>query len=60
MQLPEAFLSRMQALIGDDLAAYQAAMETQPRRALRVNTLKISPAELLVKIPSLEKNGPVR
>ena len=57
MQLPEAFLSRMQALIGDDLAAYQAAMETQPRRALRVNTLKISPEELLVKIPSLEKTG---
>jgi len=39
--LPEAFLQRMQSLLGDsEFAAYLAAMERQPRRALRVNLLK--------------------
>lgn len=44
MQLPAAYLNRMQTQLGGDFAAYLRAMEQPPRRALRVNTLKISPA----------------
>ena len=39
--LPEAFLSRMRAQLGEaEFEAYLAAMRKQSRRALRVNTLK--------------------
>ncbi len=39
--LPEAFLTRMRAQLGEsEFAAYLAAMEEKPRRALRVNLLK--------------------
>ena len=42
--LPEEFLMRMKAQLGeDDFAAYLRAMDERPRRALRVNTLKITP-----------------
>ena len=42
--LPEEFLARMKAQLGeDDFAAYLRAMDERPRRALRVNTLKITP-----------------
>jgi len=42
MQLPEAFLLRMQTQLGkEEYAAYLAAMDEQRPRALRVNTLKI-------------------
>ena len=43
MDLPEAFLNRMKTQLGGDFAAYLRAMEEPPRRALRVNTLKIQP-----------------
>ena len=44
--LPEAFLSRMRAELGDAaFADYLAAMELQPRRALRVNLLKTTAEE---------------
>ena len=40
-RLPQAYLERMKTQLGEDgLAAYLLAMETAPRRALRVNTLK--------------------
>ncbi len=41
--LPEAFLARMRAQLGEaGFAAYLAAMEEKPKRALRVNLLKTS------------------
>ena len=47
--LPEAYQNRMRALLGADYPAYLAAMERPSRRALRVNTLKIS-AEAFVHL----------
>ena len=41
-RLPKAFLARMESQLGDGYAAYLGAMEASPRRALRVNTLKIA------------------
>ena len=42
--LPEEFLARMRAQLGEEqFAAYLGAMDERPRRALRVNTLKLSP-----------------
>ena len=39
--LPEAYLTRMRAQLGEsEFAAYLAAMEESPKRALRVNLLK--------------------
>ncbi len=43
--LPEAFLTRMQSQLGAAFSAYLAAMEQSPKRALRVNTLKILPKD---------------
>lgn len=44
MQLPPLFLSRMQTLLGEELAAFLAAYERPLRRGLRVNTLKLPTA----------------
>ncbi|NLI53485.1 MAG: hypothetical protein GX417_04090 [Clostridiales bacterium] len=42
--LPEAYLARMRAELGEaEFAAYLRAMDEQPKRALRVNTLKSTP-----------------
>lgn len=41
-RLPEAFQKRMQSQLGDAYPAYLAAMEQPARRALRINTLKIT------------------
>ena len=46
MKLPDAFLNRMRRQLGGDFPAYVRAMEQTPRRALRVNTLKIAPEAL--------------
>ena len=43
MRLPEAFVKRMEEDLGGGFAAYFSAMQQAPRRALRVNTLKIAP-----------------
>ena len=40
--LPELFLERMQRLLGDEYAAFAAALEQSPVSGLRVNTLKLS------------------
>lgn len=47
MKLPEAYLNRMRRQLGDAFPAYLDAMAQSPRRALRVNTLKITPGALL-------------
>ncbi len=42
--LPEEFLAQMRAQLGEEqFAAYLRAMDEHPRRALRVNMLKLSP-----------------
>src|ERR1035437_261335 len=43
--LPELFLERMQRLLGDEYAAFAAALEQSPVSALRVNTLKLNPTQ---------------
>jgi NOL1/NOP2/sun family putative RNA methylase len=43
--LPELFLERMQHLLGDEYAAFAAALEQSPVSALRVNTLKLNPGQ---------------
>ena len=40
MNLPEAFLARMRTLLGEEYKSYLAAMEEQPLRGIRLNTLK--------------------
>ena len=43
MELPQAFLTRMRAQLGETgFTAYLAAMDRPVRRALRVNTLKLT------------------
>ncbi len=42
-RLPNEFLARMRTQLGGGYAAYLRAMHDVPRRALRVNTLKIAP-----------------
>ena len=51
LNLPESFLARMQAQLGDAFSSYLAAMQEPPRAALRVNTLKISPDALVRLFP---------
>jgi 16S rRNA C967 or C1407 C5-methylase (RsmB/RsmF family)/NOL1/NOP2/fmu family ribosome biogenesis protein len=43
--IPPLFLQRMQTLLGRDYAAFAATFEQPPRSGLRVNTLKLAPAE---------------
>ena len=46
--LPEAFLSRMRAQLGEtEFIAYRIAMEEKPKRALRVNLLKTTAEDFL-------------
>ncbi len=46
MELPAEYLARMRLALGDAYGAYLAEMERPPRRALRVNTIKIAPHAL--------------
>ena len=45
IQLPEAFVKRMQCLLGEEYNDYLSALEKPPVRAFRVNTDKISLSE---------------
>lgn len=47
MKLPEAFLNRMEALLGDELEAFLNSYEDPRFYGLRVNTLKISVEDFL-------------
>lgn len=42
MNLPEEFLKRMKAQLGENFPAFLNSYEREPERAVRVNTLKIS------------------
>lgn len=45
MQLPEKFLSRMKETLGDGYDAFLNSYARPPFKAIRVNTLKITPTE---------------
>lgn len=51
MQLPAQFVKRMQERLGSEFPAFLASYETAPQKGLRVNTLKISPAEFSRRVP---------
>ena len=42
MQLPVAYIEEMKSLLGADYAPYEASLTKESRRAIRVNTAKIS------------------
>ena len=50
---PEAFLRRMEAQLGSDFAAFCAALQEQPKKALHINSIKTDRAELseLLNLP---------
>lgn len=45
MRAQDAFLDNMQQLLGDEFAAFRAGFDEPGRVGLRVNTLKVSPAD---------------
>ncbi|MGC8873491.1 MAG: RsmB/NOP family class I SAM-dependent RNA methyltransferase [Chloroflexia bacterium] len=47
LALPEAFRERMAGLLGPEYPAFLEALGLPARQALRVNTLKVEPAQLL-------------
>lgn len=49
--LPPLFLERMARFLGDDFAAFQAALEDRPASGLRLNTLKVTIDEFLALVP---------
>lgn len=57
VQLPEAFESRMQRLLGQDYAAFRTALEQPRALGLRVNPAKLSP-EQVQSLPFLEGQVP--
>ena len=58
MNLPEAFLARMHTLLGKEYEAYLAAMEEQPLRGIRLNTLKCTAETLLSSFPFALQRAP--
>ncbi len=51
VDLPEAFVAKMQQLLGDEYASFLAAFERERSLGLRVNTLKINADELQRRVP---------
>ncbi len=49
--LPPLFLNRMKTWLGAEYPAFLNALQAAPRRALRVNTLKISPQDFHRRAP---------
>ena len=50
-QLPEAFLLKMQKLLGEEFGQYLESFKEEWKPGLRVNTLKLSPEELAELVP---------
>ena len=50
-QLPEAFLRKMQKLLGEEFGQYLESFKEEWKPGLRVNTLKLSPGELAELVP---------
>jgi 16S rRNA C967 or C1407 C5-methylase (RsmB/RsmF family)/NOL1/NOP2/fmu family ribosome biogenesis protein len=56
--IPDPFIERMVALLGGEAADFLASLAESPRAGLRVNPLKISPADFLAIAPfSLVEKG---
>ena len=51
MRLPDEFRRRMEVLLGEEAAAFYAALDGPARRGLRVNTLKCTAEALLEHFP---------
>lgn len=51
MQIPEAFYTRMQSLLGSEAPAFFAALQQPPFRALRRNPLKYTQSQLEAGLP---------
>lgn len=51
MKLPEAFLQRMKAMLGDEFEAFIASYDAPHHVSLKVNTLKIDVATFVNKFP---------
>ena len=51
MRLPDEFRRRMETLLGEEAAAFYAALDGPARRGLRVNTLKCTAKALLAVFP---------
>lgn len=51
LSLPEAFVARMQQLLGDEYDSFQAALLQERSLGLRVNTLKLDPRILKQQAP---------
>jgi len=49
--LPEAFLQRMESLLGEEYPAFRAGLEEDRAFGLRANLLKVSPEELTGLVP---------
>lgn len=47
----DVYFERMKDLLGEDFDKYLATVDKEPYRGIRVNTLKISPEELLPHLP---------
>ena len=56
--LPEEFVSRVRAILGDEYDEFAASYDREPRRGLRVNTLKIAVQEFM-KLHMDESSAPV-
>ena len=50
-QLPEAFLLKMQELLGEEFGQYLESFKEEWKPGLRVNTMKLSPGELAELVP---------
>jgi NOL1/NOP2/sun family putative RNA methylase len=49
--VPAVFLARMARLLGDEFPAFAASYDAPPVTGLRVNTLKITPDDLVSRLP---------
>ncbi len=57
MNLPQAYVDRMQTQLGSDFPAYLAAMEEPPKRAAHVNGLKLTGEALAALQPAFVPVG---
>lgn len=55
--LPQDYLNRMRLQLGTDFEKYLAAMEQEPRKSIRINTLRASVEAAKGLLGELENNG---
>ncbi len=58
MKLPDRFCTAMQSLLGEEYEAYMLSYEQPRHYGLRVNTTKISAAQLEQSVPFAMKQIP--